>query len=158
MRPALPIALALVVVFAGGCANQPKPAPPLESRTVALSNYDSPTVTVVCELRYYLVGHVTSISPTNRLQVVRNDRTNLTCSISEPLSLPRRADTNLTWEIGGFVLQIIDPAQYAGEILTAHFDGPLASGDPFKAFAFGRRYQMGVSQKFIGGTNFGLCY
>jgi hypothetical protein len=153
------IALGFAVILFGGCTSQRAASTiPPERRTVALSNYDSPTVTVVCELRYYLVGHVTSISPTNRLQIVCNDGTNLACSISEPLALLQRADTNVLWEIGGFVLQIVEPREYAGQVLTAHFDGPLASGDPFKAFAFGRRYKMDVSQKFIGGTNFGVCH
>lgn len=157
MRFIAALTLAVLFVCLVGCASlRPATPMPLERRAVALS--DSPIVTVVCELRYYLVGHVTSLSPTNRLQVVRNDGTNLICTISEPLSLLRRADTNLVWEIGGFVLQIVAPAEYAGQILTAHFDGIPASGDPFRAFAFDRRYQMDVSRKFIGGTNFGLCY
>jgi hypothetical protein len=95
---AIAIALAFGFAFLSGCASSRTPAiMPLERRTVALSNYDSPAVTVVCELRYYLVGHVTSFSPTNRLQVVRNDCTNLICSISEPLALLQRADTNVLW-------------------------------------------------------------
>jgi hypothetical protein len=98
------------------------------------------------------------MTPTNQLKVIGNAGTNLTCSIAEPLRLLQRADTNLLWEIGGFVFQIVEPKEYAGRILTAHFDGPLASGDPFKAFAPGRQYRMDVSQKFIGKTGFVMCY
>jgi hypothetical protein len=156
MRHVFTIALAFGFASVGGCVQTASIAP--ERRTVALSNYDSPAVSVVCELRYYLVGHVTSLAPTNGLQVVRNVGTNLICSVAEPLRLIQRADTNLLWEIGGFVFQIVEPQEYAGQVLTAHFDGPLASGDPFKAFAPARRYRIDVSQKFIGRTNFGICY
>jgi hypothetical protein len=62
------------------------------------------------------------------------------------------------WDIGGFVLQIIEPKEYAGQVLTVHSDGPLASGNPFKAFAPARRYQMDVSQKSIGDLNFRICW
>ena len=157
MRNAFTIALTLGFVSVSGCVGQTNTIAP-ERRTVALSDYDSPTVSVVCELRYYLVGHVTSLTPTNRLQILRNVGTNLICSIAEPLRLVQTAETNLLWEIGGFIFQIIEPQEHAGQVLTAHFDGPLASGDPFKAFAPARRYRMDVSQKFIGTTNFGMCY
>lgn len=69
-----------------------------------------------------------------------------------------RTQAGTSWEIGGFVFQILEPKEHAGKVLTAHFDGPLASGDPFKAFAPGRRYKMDVPAKWIGDTSFGLCY
>lgn len=127
---------------------------PPERRTLAPTYEDSATVTVVGELRYYVVGG--AARPT--VQVLQNDGRSLTCSVSEPFRLLRQVDTNLTFEVRGFVLQIVEPAQYAGQVLTAHFDGLLASGDPFKAFALGRRYQMDVAHEFIGGTDFALCY
>lgn len=114
--------------------------------------------TVICELRYYLVGWATATTAPKGLETVSNERTNLSCSIAEPLRLIKQADTNLTFQISGFVFQIIEPEEYAGQVLTSHFDGPLASGDPFKAFTFGKRYQMVVAPKWIGDTHFRGCY
>ncbi len=140
------------------CFSQPMTTNSPPEVRFPFSAYDSPAASVVCELRYYLIGHVTSIRRTNHLEVVRSNVTNLTCSIGEPLRLIQTADTNLLWDVGGFILQIVEPKDFAGQVLTVHFDGVLASGDPFKAFVPGKRYRMDVSQKDIGDTDFRGCF
>ena len=134
-----------------------------ERRYVAPSaTLSGESASVVCELRYYVVvppdNEQPTIYPCPPVRVVKNDRKTLTCSLPEPYQLLRLADTNLAFHVRGFVLQITAPPAYTGKILIVHFDGPLASGDPFKAFAFAKRYQFELSPAFIGNAAFRLCY
>ncbi len=112
-------------------------------------------INFVCELRYYLSGLPSPENPP--LQVVENQGTNVICSIGDPAKLYRTTNGLSPFEINGFVLQVVAPPQYAGQLLTAHFDGPLASGNPLKAFSFGKRYQINLGEKALGELGFHLC-
>ena len=124
---------AVVVLACAGCKS---PSPP-ERRSISLSL--PPYAEVVCELRAYRVG-------------------NLTYTERDFEVLKKGSERDLRWEVSGFLWEIISPPQFAGKPLSSHFDGPIASGDPFKEFAFGKRYLMKVSEKFIGDDKFPLCY
>lgn len=138
-----------------GCttSSRSEPAQPAGRRSVALSWTN---VTVTCQLRYYLVGPLSKARATFR--VARQDKKSLICSVDEPARLLTNADANVVGELSGFVFQICRPSEHEGKILTAHFDGPLASGDPFKAFEFGKSYEMDVPIQFIGKDGFSICY
>jgi hypothetical protein len=155
MRKTMNMAVGFAILLACGCTGHRLVSGiPLESRTVAPAGPDP--VKVVCELRYYVVGDSVGRAPP--LQVLENDGKSLTCAVPEPFQLLEQADTNRAFDVRGFVLQVIKPAEHVGRILTVHFDGPLASGNPFSAFAIGRHYQMDVSPVRIGKKDFELCY
>jgi len=112
-------------------------AAPPERRHVSLSW--EPHVDVVCELRAYLIDdHV-------------YDR-------KEFAALQKATTKDLKSHVRGFLWQIVAPKLFAGRALSSHFDGPLASGDPFQAFTFGKQYVMKVSESSIGNDKFLLCY
>lgn len=155
MRSVTWILLASSFFLAAGCSSPPPVQ--VERRTPALGGGGS-LISVICEFRYYLVGHATIESAPNGLEIIKKDKGSLTCAVAKPLVLLKTPVAGSAYDVGGFVMQIIEPADYAGEILTLHFDGPLASGDPFEAFAPGKRYQMDVSDRFIGDLHFRICY
>jgi hypothetical protein len=111
--------------------------------------------TVIFKLRYYLSG---SQSETNRVRVIQNYRTNLVCWVDEPGRLFQTTNGLSPWDVSGFVFQIVEPPEYAGQVFSAHFDGPLASGDPFMGFSFGKRYQINLAKERLGNLDFSLCY
>lgn len=161
------VILALVAVFLSallcGCAGPfHAEGPEPEERGIGSWGY-VPRLDVVCEFRYYVIQPDLSEHPgvgavPPSVDVVTQTRDTLRCSISEPWRLLSRPDTNLVYDVRGFVLQVIAPENAAGKILTAHFDGPLASGDPFKAFAPGKRYRLNVPQDALGNAAFRLCF
>jgi hypothetical protein len=126
-------AFLVVLIALLGC----KSANPPERRWISLSM--PPYTEVVCELRAYRIG----------------DRT---YAKAEFETLKEGSDRDLRWEVSGFLWEIVSPERFAGKALSSHFDGPLASGDPFESFAFGKRYVMKVSERFIGDDRFPLCY
>jgi hypothetical protein len=97
-------------------------------------------VAVVCEVRYYAVGLGVMADPDDG-----------------PGQLFERPDPKQTWLVSGIVLEILEPAEHAGQILTMHHDGVLASGDPFKLWERGKRYQFKVGRGSIGKFDFALC-
>ena len=92
-------------------------------------------VTVVCETKYYVTR---GFGP-------------------HPLQLLKTADTNLMWEVYGIVLEVVRPQEHAGQVVCMHHDGVLASGDPFRMFEIGKRYQFDVRHEDIGRFQFGIC-
>src|SRR5690349_3734552 len=132
MRVSTAISIILVTAFTG-CRS---PVPP-ETRSISLSW--PPHVEVVCELRAYRVGERSY-----------DER--------EFEALKNASERDLRWEVSGFLWEIISPARFAGKALSSHFDGPLASGDPFMAFTFRKRYCMKVSESAIGDDRYSLCY
>lgn len=96
-------------------------------------------VTVVCRPRYYVVGGIPSDDS------------------DEPCTLLRKPDPKQVWDVTGIVLEVVEPAEYAGQVLTMHHDGYLASGDAFKEWEVGKRYRFKVPRSSIGTFNFALC-
>ena len=125
--------LSASILAAAGCQS---PAPP-ERRHVSLSW--EPHVDVICELRAYRIDE----------QLYGQ---------KEFAALQKTRTEDLRFHVRGFLWEIIGPKQFAGKALSLHFDGPLASGDPFEAFTFGRRYAIKVSKSCIGNDRFVLCY
>ena len=107
---------------------------------------------VVCELRYYHSG------PFKKSLVIHNYSTNVLCSVAKPERLWKSTNGLSAWDVSGFILQVVEPPRYAGQVLTAHFEGPVASGDPFRAFTFAKRYQLEVAEEILGSLDFTLCY
>jgi hypothetical protein len=92
-------------------------------------------VTVVCETKYYTVGWVRG----------------------KDVRLFTAEDSDRMWSVDGIVLEVVRPAEYPGQVITMHHDGVLASGDPYKVFAMGKRYEFRVSKDCIGRFDFRLC-
>ena len=66
------------------------------------------SVTVICKPTHYVIGYFGQ----------------------EYQQLIKTADTNLLSEVYGIVLKVLAPPQYAGQVLTMHHDGVLATGNP----------------------------
>jgi hypothetical protein len=164
MRVILAFVAALLSALLCGCAGLSHAhGPEPEERGIGSWGGYGPRLDVVCEFRYYVIQPDLSEHPgvgavPPSVHVVAQSRDTLRCSISEPWRLLSHPDTNLVYDVPGFVLQVIAPKNYVGKILTAHFDGPLASGDPFKAFAPGKRYRLNVPQDAPGNPEFRLCF
>jgi len=125
----------LACLLAGGCASrQSRPG-----ASIGKAHFDSAPsntiVTVICKPTHYVVGWFGDDSQ----------------------QLIKTADTNLVGDVYGIVLQIVEPPQYAGQVLTMHHDGVLASGDPFRWWVVGKKYEFEVEREYIGRFNFGLC-
>jgi hypothetical protein len=99
------------------------------------------TVTVVCELDYYVTGGRS-----------RGDSCRLIKKPEDPQSFREQAS------VSGFVLAIVEPAEYAGKVLTMHHDGLIPAGDPYKLFEVGKRYRLDdVPLLWIGSFGFEGC-
>jgi len=98
------------------------------------SRIDEP-VTVVAETKYYVSG---SIDP-------------------DGMELFKEADPKRMWKVDGFILEVIRPSEYAGQIIGMHHDGVLASGNPYKLWPVGQRYEFKTSRSLIGKLSFGPC-
>src|SRR5262249_16051677 len=85
-------------------------------------------LSVGCEPKFYVVG-----VPSN-----------------EDLELFKKADPKRMWEVTGIVLGVIRPPEYAGRIITMHHDGVLASGDPYRLWEVGKRYEFKIDRSAIG--------
>ena len=59
--------------------------------------------------------------------------------------------------VRGFVFTIIEPREYTGKELRAHWDGDLVAGDPIRAFAFGKKYRALAPKDSVGVHQFELC-
>jgi hypothetical protein len=92
-------------------------------------------VAVVCQTKYYVVG----------------------LAEDEDLELFQRPDPKRAWDVNGIVLEVVRPPEYAGQIITMHHDSYLASGDPFRLWPAGKRYEFRVSKSCIGHFDFALC-
>lgn len=68
-----------------------------------------------------------------------------------------KADEKLMWEVDGIVLEVAEPKECKGKILTMHHDSVLASGNPFKLFETGKWYQFEVYRNGLGKFDFGPC-
>ena len=108
-------------------------------------------VSVRCELRYY-VAHFwpEGASQPLALQVVENQGTNLVCSVPRSFRLAKSSAECV--DFAGWVLQVVEPAEYAGQPLTAILYDYLPS--PFDVFRVGRRYETAVPKNMIGDLNF----
>jgi hypothetical protein len=135
MLHAYAILTILTCLLAGGCAShQARPAASIGDTHFASASSNL-TVTVICKPTHYLVGWFGDDSQ----------------------QLIKTADTNLLWDVYGIVLQILDPPPYAGQVLTMHHDGVLGSGDPFRWWVLGQKYEFKVERKNIGRFDFGMC-
>jgi hypothetical protein len=108
-------------------------------------------VPVRCELRYY-IAHFwpEGASQSLALQVVENRGTNLVCTVPRSFRLAKSNAECL--DFAGWVLQVMEPAEYAGQLVTAvQYDYPPS---PFDVFRFGRRYDAAVPKNIIGDLNF----
>jgi hypothetical protein len=92
-------------------------------------------VTVVAEPKYYVSGAI----------------------YGEDMQLFKEPDQKQMGKVDGFVFEVIRPTEYAGRIFGMHHDGLLASGDPYKLWEIGRRYEFGIPRQNIGKLSFGLC-
>src|SRR5437867_2002594 len=106
---ALTAILCISVIALSGCASSGPP----ERRSVSLSW--EPHVDIVCELRAYRID--------SRIYDRR-----------EFEAMSKATAQDLRYHVRGFLWVIVSPRQFAGKALSSHFDGPLASGDPFEAF------------------------
>ncbi|MBM4032204.1 MAG: hypothetical protein FJ291_10505 [Planctomycetes bacterium] len=60
------------------------------------------------------------------------------------------------WRMPGFVFQIVAPKEYAGKLIAAHWDGPLA--DPLGYYLKeGKLYAVRIPRKSVGNVSFGWC-
>ena len=148
------VQICLVLVLICGCATRHTDSVARQlSEPYVLAADFPPAVTVIYELKYYVIGDKVGVTP---LRVSEEGGQRL-YSISEPFRLLGYPDPNLMLEVRGFVFEIVSPREHAGKLLTAHFDGP-GSGDPFNAFSFGQRYRMEILPVAIGNLKFGLCW
>ncbi len=92
-------------------------------------------ITVAWELRYYVIG-------------ARSPHAGLVL-----LSAP---DEVRKTQVDGFLMEIVEPPQYAGQILMAHFDA-AGVADPFVFYKLGRRYTEQVPEQAIGRMFPPLC-
>jgi hypothetical protein len=92
-------------------------------------------VTVVAEPKYYVTG----------------------ASGDEELHLFTKADPKRMWQVDGFILEVVKPPEYAGQIISMHHDGVLASGNPYTLWEIGRRYEFRILKEDIGRLSFGPC-
>jgi hypothetical protein len=141
IRPVLFVPVILVAV--ASCAhrtgsNAPQHPPQLsETATKDARSFYSHNVTVTWELRYYVVGD---------LPLLRADSLRF-------LKGPGPADTG---RVAGFVMEVIEPPEYSGKVLTAHFDG-AGFTDGFQFYTMGKRYTEEVPRSAIGQFHFGIC-
>ena len=108
-------------------------------------------VPVRCELRYY-IAHFSpeGASQPLALQVVENRGTNLVCTVPRTFRLAKSSAECV--HFAGWVLQVTEPTEYAGQLVTAVlYDYPAS---PFDVFRFGRRYDAAVPKNMIGDLNF----
>jgi hypothetical protein len=75
----------------------------------------------------------------------------------DELELFRKPDRDWMLEVDGFILEVVRPPEYAGRIIGMHHDGPLASGNPYKLWEVGRRYEFKIHKDFIGKLSFRIC-
>src|SRR4051812_36909881 len=94
------------------------------------------SVTVVCEPRYYVEG------------CARDDGRMRLLAAPDPMR---------EFQVDGFVLVVVRPAEHSGQVITMHHDGVLAAGSPYTLFAPGRRYEIRVPQNTLGRFTFALC-
>jgi hypothetical protein len=73
------------------------------------------------------------------------------------MELFKEADPKRMWKVDGFILEVIRPSEYAGQIIGMHHDGVLASGNPYKLWPVGQRYEFKTSRSLIGKLSFGPC-
>jgi hypothetical protein len=73
------------------------------------------------------------------------------------MELFKEADPKRMWMVDGFILEAISPQEYAGQIIGMHHDGVLASGNPYKLWEMGRRYEFRITRENIGQLSFGPC-
>ncbi|HEY5912467.1 MAG TPA: hypothetical protein VJA21_17835 [Verrucomicrobiae bacterium] len=113
------------------------------------------TLTIACELRYYLARPEDYTAPLRTvLTVLGASRTNLSCSVPSPFRLYSSVPNEE--QLLGFVLQVVEPSAYAGKPMTLHFwDGLM---QPYRLFQFGKRYELQVPDFIVGDTNFDLGY
>jgi len=133
------------------CACTTEKTSRVERRTVT-PVFAGPKIAVTCELRYYVLGQLKEPSS---LSVIAKDGKD-TDRADAPTGLLQEPDHDLAWAVGGFVLRIIEPPDYAGQTLTAHWDHD--SPDPFKACAPGKRYLVDVPPSLINDTRYKLCW
>ncbi len=62
-----------------------------------------------------------------------------------------------SYEIKGIVLEVIEPAAYAGMVFTVHHDGIIATGDAVNSLWLGKWYEFRADPKHIGQFRFGPC-
>jgi hypothetical protein len=153
------LAILLGLLFLSACRSVQSP-PPLRRVIDPLTTLHK-GVNVVCELRYYVVApdpgqQARPVLGYPELRVLRNEGERLSCSVPEPWELLKLAEAHRMLDVKGFVLEIMQPSEYAGHFLTAHFES--VAEDPFKAFAVNKRYIIEVSPQFVDDTRFKLCY
>jgi len=114
---------------------------------------DDPLIVLECELRYYLVDTnepPASLHPSS-LEVLKNEVTNLVCSVSNPFTLASIPVSSR--QVRGFVLQVVEPKDVAGQVLTVRAD-PLR--DPADQFEFEQRYELQIRREMLGNLEFRL--
>jgi len=120
-----------------------------ESRRVMRSKGTN-TVNIRCELRYYVAHYYPEgTSQELALQVVQNQRTNLVCSVPRGF----RVVTNNGLDFAGWILQVVEPAELAGQPLTA-----IPDDYPSEGFRFGRLYDIAVPKDLIGDLRFRIRF
>jgi hypothetical protein len=93
------------------------------------------TVTVVAETKYYVSGVVDT----------------------EEMAFFKEADPKRMWKVDGFLMEVVRPPEYAGQIIGMHHDGVLASGNPYKLWPVGQRYEFKIARSLLGKLSFGPC-
>ena len=116
-----------------GCQSNDK----IEGRMLWGNSFGEPSTKMVCILKAYRT-------------------TTGMCYEKDFEMLKKTEQKNLA--VTGFVWEIVLPQEHQGKALSSHFDGALASGDPFRAFSFKKTYAITAPEKAIGDTNFRLCF
>jgi uncharacterized protein YceK len=95
-------------------------------------------VVVIWKLKHYVVGWVTSSQAGEQAQF-----------LNEP-------NDDYRWKVDGFVMEIVEPPKYAGQIIGAHFDGS-GTTDPYSFYKMGVRYKEDVPKSAIGHMKPSMC-
>ncbi len=149
----------LVGVLVMGLASCAKPRPGTPRITSFAGPFSTNRATVIFEVRYYVSRPPGTVGAfPKHLSMLQNSGTNFKCSVEAPYRLSQGTNGLSPFDVTGFVMQIVEPPKYAGQVLTARYDGYGSSGDPFAGLAVGTRYQATIDVAAIGYLPGGLLY
>jgi hypothetical protein len=112
-------------------------------------NREAPDAVVTCGLRFYVVNDYPAVdSPRLILKVEYSSETNLACSVPQSYKLIH--DGEALRDLTGWVLQVTEPPEYAGQLVTALRDDWWSAA----MFRFGRLYVVALPREMIGTHDF----
>ncbi len=106
---------------------------------------------LTCQLRFVVAASPGTDLRALRLVVAENLGTNLVCSVPSSFRL---SSSSPGWDSVGWVLQIEEPSEFVGQLLTA----VQAGHPPADIFRFGRFYEVRVPEDLIGDLSFRLRF